>query len=165
MFSAEPSTFLVNNAAAAVAVPITEVSPQQQRVAFERNVIAPLDLAQAVVPGMRAAGAGWIVKTGRGSPPRRTSPAPAPGATKAALNRVTSGLAGDLDGSGIRVNAVGPRVAVMSEGLEAVVGDQLPRELFESLEEIVEAVVALCDCPPEVTGQVMASLDLIPTGA
>lgn len=26
---------LVNNAAAAVAVPITEVSPQQQRVAFE----------------------------------------------------------------------------------------------------------------------------------
>ena len=81
------------------------------------------------------------------------------GATKAALNRVTSGLAGDLDGSGIRVNAVGPRVAVMSEGLEAVVGDQLPRELFESLEEIVEAVVALCDCPPEVTGQVMASLD------
>ena len=81
------------------------------------------------------------------------------GATKAALNRVTSGLAGDLDGSGIRVNAVGPRVAVMSEGLEAVVGDQLPRGLFESLEEIVEAVVALCDRPPEVTGQVMASLD------
>ena len=37
------------------------------------------------------------------------------GATKAALNRITAGLAGDLDGSGIRVNAVGPRVAVMSE--------------------------------------------------
>ena len=60
------------------------------------------------------------------------------GTTKAALNRITSGLAGDLDGTGIRVNAVGPRVAVMSEGFEAIIGDQLPRELFESIEEIVD---------------------------
>jgi citronellol/citronellal dehydrogenase len=83
------------------------------------------------------------------------------GATKAALNRITSGLAGDLYGTGIRVNAVGPRIAVMSEGFEAVIGDQLPRELFESVEEIVEAVVALCDCPAEVTGQIAESLRLI----
>jgi len=83
------------------------------------------------------------------------------GTTKAALNRITSGLAGDLYGTGIRVNAVGPRVAVMSEGFEALIGDQLPRELFESLEEIVEAVVALCDCPADVTGQITESLSLI----
>jgi citronellol/citronellal dehydrogenase len=49
---------LVNNAVAAVAVPITEVTAQQQRIAFECNVIAPLELAQAVIPDMRAAGAG-----------------------------------------------------------------------------------------------------------
>ena len=83
------------------------------------------------------------------------------GTTKAALDRITSGLGGDLDGTGIRVNAMGPRVAVMSEGFEAMIVDQLPRELFESIEEIVEAVVALCDCPAEVTGQVLESLDLI----
>ena len=83
------------------------------------------------------------------------------GATKAALNRITAGLAGDLYGSGIRVNAVGPRVAVMSEGFAELIGDQLPAELFESVEEIVEAVVALCDCPPDITGQVFSSLDLI----
>ena len=66
-----------------------------------------------------------------------------------------------LDGTGIRVNPVGPRVAVMSEGFEAIIGDQLPRELFESIEEIVEAVVGLCDCPAEVTGQVLESLELL----
>jgi citronellol/citronellal dehydrogenase len=56
---------------------------------------------------------------------------------------------------------VGPRVAVMSEGFEAVIGDQLPRDLFETREEIVEAVVALCDCGAEVTGQITSSLKLI----
>jgi citronellol/citronellal dehydrogenase len=138
-----PIDILVNNAVAAIAVPITEVSAQEQRIAFECNVIAPLDLAQAAIPGMRAAGAGWIVNlTSAGArlhqgPPFYLGPQGSTmelyGTTKAALNRITSGLAGDLYGTGIRVNAVGPRVAVMSEGFEALIGDQLPRELFESL--------------------------------
>lgn len=83
------------------------------------------------------------------------------GATKAALNRLTSGLAGDVYRSGIRVNAVGPCIVVMSPGFADLIGDQLPAELFESLEEIVEAVTALCDCPPDITGRVFSSLDLI----
>jgi citronellol/citronellal dehydrogenase len=52
---------LVNNAVAGIAVPITEITPHQQRIAYECNVIAPLHLAQTVIPGMRDAGAGWIV--------------------------------------------------------------------------------------------------------
>jgi citronellol/citronellal dehydrogenase len=166
-----PIDILVNNAVAAVAVPIAEVTAVQQRIAYECNVIAPLILAQQVLPDMRSLGAGWIVNlTSTGArlhqgPPFYLGPQGSTmelyGTTKAALNRVTSGLAGDLDGSGIRVNAVGPRVAVMSEGFEAIIGDQLPRELFESIEEIVEAVVALCDCPADVTGRVLESLDLI----
>src|SRR5262249_25002026 len=83
------------------------------------------------------------------------------GATKAALNRVTSGLAGDLYGSGIRVNAVGPRVAVMSEGFADLIGDQLPAELFESLAEIVGVVAGLGERPAGITGRVFCSLDLI----
>jgi hypothetical protein len=31
----------------------------------------------------------------------------------------------------------------------------------ESVEDIVEAVVALCDCPADITGRVFSSLDLI----
>jgi citronellol/citronellal dehydrogenase len=162
---------LVNNAVAAVAEPIDRVTPQQQRMAYECNVIAPLDLAQDVIDGMRASGAGWIVNlTSAGArlhegPPFYLGPQGSTmelyGTTKAALNRITSGLAGDLHGTGIRVNAVGPRVAVMSEGFAAIIGDQLPAELFESVEEIVEAVVALCDCPADFTGRIAESLALI----
>ena len=83
------------------------------------------------------------------------------GATKAALNRITSGLAAELQGTGIRVNAVGPRVAVMSEGFAERLGDLLGPGSIESREEVVEAVVALCDCPADVTGRVAVSLDLI----
>ena len=166
-----PIDILVNNAAAAIAHPITEVTAAQQRNAHECNVIAPLSLAQAAVPGMRQAGMGWIVNlTSVGArlpegPPFYLGPQGSTmelyGATKAALNRITAGLAGDLYGSGTRVNAVGPRVAVMSEGFADLIGDRLPAELFESVEEIVEAVVALCDCPADVTGRVFSSLDLI----
>src|SRR5262245_33299203 len=162
---------LVNNAVAGIAVPITEITPHQQRVAYECNVIAPLHLAQAVIPGMRDAGAGWIVNlTSAGAnlhygPPFYLGPQGSTmevyGTTKAALNRITSGLAGDLHGTGIRVNAVGPRVAVMSEGFADLLGDLLGPDAIESIEEIVEAVVAFCDCPEDVTGKVAVSLDLI----
>jgi NAD(P)-dependent dehydrogenase (short-subunit alcohol dehydrogenase family) len=162
---------LVNNAAAAASYPITEVTPAQQRLAYACNVIAPLCLAQDVIPGMRGASAGWIVNlTSVGAtfiegPPFFLGPQASRmevyGATKSALNRTTAGLAGDLYGSGIRVNAVGPRVAVMSDGFAELMGDSLPAEFFESLESIVEAVVALCDCDTETTGKMIYSLDLI----
>src|SRR5205823_4093659 len=83
------------------------------------------------------------------------------GASKAALNRITNGLAAELFGSGVRVNTVEPRAAVLSEGAEALVGTTLRPDQIESMEEMVEGVVALCDCPEDVTGRVTVSLDLI----
>ena len=99
---------LVNNAVAGIAVPITEITLHQQRIAYKCIVIGPLHLAQAVIPGMRDAGAGWIVNlTSAGAnlhygPPFYLGPQGSTmevyGTTKAALNRITSGLAGDLRG-------------------------------------------------------------------
>jgi NAD(P)-dependent dehydrogenase (short-subunit alcohol dehydrogenase family) len=170
-FLGGPIDILVNNAAAAIWVPITQISARHHRLAYECNVIAPLELSQAVIPGMRDAGAGWIVNiTSSGArltdgPPFNLGPQGSTmevyGATKAALNRITAGLAGDLYGTGIRVNAVGPRVAVMSEGFASAAGTSWESGYFESKEEIVEAVAALCACPPDVTGRVAVSLDLI----
>jgi citronellol/citronellal dehydrogenase len=40
-------------------------------------------------------------------------------------------------------------------------GDLLGRDAIESIEEIVEAVVAFCDCPEDVTGKVAVSRDVI----
>jgi NAD(P)-dependent dehydrogenase (short-subunit alcohol dehydrogenase family) len=166
-----PVEILVNNAAAAIYMPVTEFTMKRRRILFEANVHAPLDLAQQVVPSMRAAGEGWIVNLSSATarlwvgPPFTLGPQGSTltmyGASKAALNRETNGLAAELHGTGIRVNTVEPRAAVLSEGAEALVGSTLTPEQIESMEAMVEGVMALCDCPPELTGRVCVSLDLI----
>lgn len=162
---------LVNNAAAAIYQPTDGFPLKRRRLIFEVNVHAPLDLAQAVLPGMREAGEGWIVNVSS----RVAQPWPGPpfelgphgttlavyGASKAALDRMTNGLGAELHGTGIRVNGVAPRAAVLTEGARELVGATLRPDQVESLEEMVEAVVALCDCAEDVTGQVAVSLDLL----
>lgn len=166
-----PIDILVNNAAAAIYQDVADFPLKRRRITFEANVHAPLDLAQAVIPAMRAAGEGWIVNLSSGSavhwpgPPFHLgvtgSTITVYGASKAALNRITNGLGAELHGTGIRVNTVEPRAAVMSEGAAELVGGKLSADQIETMEQMVEAVVALCDCPPDVTGQVLVSLDLI----
>jgi NAD(P)-dependent dehydrogenase (short-subunit alcohol dehydrogenase family) len=166
-----PVDILVNNAAAAMYAPLAELPLKRRRIMFEANVHAPVDLAQAVLPAMVERGAGWIVNLSSASarpfpgPPFDLGPAAstitAYGASKAALNRITNGLGAELFGTGVRVNTVEPRAAVLTEGADALVGSQLRPDQIESLEEMVEAVAALCDCDPDVTGQSFVSLDLL----
>ena len=166
-----PIEILINNAAAAIYNPLAEFSLKRRRLIFEANVHAPLDLAQAVIPGMRAAGRGWIVNVSSATahhtegPPFIIGPQGATlslyGASKAALNRMTNGLAVELYGSGIRVNTVEPRAAVLTEGADVLVGATLRPEQIESMEEMVEGVLAVCDCPSDFTGHINVSLDLI----
>jgi citronellol/citronellal dehydrogenase len=166
-----PIEILVNNAAAAIYHRPTEMPLRRRKVVFEVNVHAPLDLAQAVVPAMRAAGEGWIVNVSSGAarrwegPPFELGPQGSTltvyGASKSALDRITNGLAAELYGTGIRVNGIEPRAAVLSEGAAELVGSTLRAEQIESMEEMVEAVVALCDCEEQITGAKAVSLDLI----
>ncbi len=157
-----PVDILVNNAAAAMYAPVARMPLKRRRVLFEVNVLAPLDLIQAALPAMREQGSGWIVNlTSATARPGAPSPMALYGASKAALNRITTGLASELTGTGVRVNAVEPRAAVLTEGAAALVGDSLTEDQVESLEEMVEAVVALCDGAAELTGRLCVSLDLI----
>jgi citronellol/citronellal dehydrogenase len=83
------------------------------------------------------------------------------GASKAALNRLTNALAVELWGTGVRVNTIEPKAAVMTEGAAVVAGDQLVPSLLEPMETMVEATVALCDCPVERTGAIHSSIALL----
>jgi citronellol/citronellal dehydrogenase len=166
-----PIEMLVNNAAAAIYDTVAAFPLRRRKVLFEANVHAPLDLAQAVIPAMRAAGEGWIVNLTSAAarpsagPPFELGPQGSTlavyGASKAALVRITNGLGAELHGTGIRVNAIEPRAAVMSEGAAQLVGATLRADQVETMEQMVEAVVALCDCPAEITGRSMVSLDLL----
>jgi citronellol/citronellal dehydrogenase len=168
---AGPIDILVNNAAAAIYGQLREIPLKRRRILFEANVHAPLDLAQAVIPAMMELGAGWIVNVSSGAarpwagPPFELgfvgSAITSYGASKAALNRITNGLGAELHGTGVRVNAIEPRAAVLTEGADALVGGDLSAEQIEPLEAMVEAIVALCDCDEGVTGQSFVSLDLL----
>ncbi|RFU20547.1 SDR family NAD(P)-dependent oxidoreductase [Geodermatophilus marinus] len=166
-----PIDVLVNNAAAAIYQPLADYPLRRRLLTFQVNVHAPLELMQAVIPGMRQAGGGWIVNVSSASarlsagPPFSVHP---PGsamgvyaASKAALNRITNLMAVELYGSGIRVNTVEPQSAVLTEGAVALVGELILPAEIEALEEMTEAATALCECPEDVTGRVAVSLDLI----
>jgi len=162
---------LVNNAAAAIYGSLLDYPARRLALMFQVNVLAPVELTQAVIPAMAAAGEGWIVNVSSATarpaagPPFRTSGVAGRigvyGATKAALNRVTNAFAVELTPLGVRINTVEPRAAVLSEGAEALVGGTVTDDQIESLEAMVEATLALCRCPPERTGGVHVSLDLL----
>jgi NAD(P)-dependent dehydrogenase (short-subunit alcohol dehydrogenase family) len=157
-----PIDILVNNAAAAMYAPVRDFSLKRRRVIFEVNVHAPLDLAQAVLPSMVERGEGWIVNISSGAArPVTNSTMTMYGSSKAALNHLTHGLAVELAGSGVRINTVEPRAAVMSEGATALIGATVRADQIESMEEMVEAIVALGDCAEECTARNWVSLDLI----
>ncbi len=102
-----PVDILVNNAAAAFYVATAELPLRRRRLLFELNVHAPVDLAQQVIPGMRARGRGWIVNISSATSRHPKGPPFDPGiklgststlygATKAALERITTGLAAEV---------------------------------------------------------------------
>lgn len=165
-----PLDILVNNAAAAIYQPLVDFPLKRRRLIFEVNVHAPMDLAQAAVPAMVERGEGWIVNVSSASARPRPLPFESAalgstigvyGSSKAALNRLTNGLAEELWGSGVRVNTVEPRNAVRSEGAEALVGGDLPEDFYETMEDMVAGTLVLCDCPEDMTGESHVSLDLI----
>ena len=168
---------LVNNAAWARFIPITEVTPRQMHLALQMNLLAPHELSQQALPHLKAQGQGWILNI---SSAASNLPGAAPydptdrftrfntegnvtvyGTSKAAMNRVTAGWAIELAGSGIAVNSLAPVGAVASEGALAV-GGWDERDHLEPVEAMAEAALQLCSRPANtLSGEVVCSLPLL----
>ena len=102
---------LVNNAATVEPLGATaEIPVAELRWAFEVNVIAPIALTTAVLPGMTESGWGRIVNVSSGiaARPEAMVRGNAYAATKAALEAHTINLAAELRGTGVTVNAYRP---------------------------------------------------------
>jgi NAD(P)-dependent dehydrogenase (short-subunit alcohol dehydrogenase family) len=166
-----PVDILINNAAAAFYAPTAELNLRRRRLLFELNVHALVDLAQDVIPSMRAQGRGWIVNISSATSRHPKGPPFDPGiklgarstlygATKAALERITTGLAAEVYDDGIAVNSLAPVAAVRTPGAEAHLGtllDDRP-EIVEPIDLIVESALVLATCDPAtVTGRVVYS--------
>lgn len=170
-----PVDTLVNNAGVNFYGPALDVSGRRYALMFQMMVHAPFRLCQLVVPGMVERGRGWILnitsKQARhpaGPPyPAWASDGCVPyGMCKAALDRLSTGLAAELHGSGVSVNALGTSGLVRTPGV-AVVSPHTPDNApVEPDDAMADAALRLCcassgEPPGGVTGRIAYSMDLL----
>ena len=166
-----PIDVLVNNAAVTFFEPVVEFSERHYDLMFEVQVKAAFELAQLTLPGMLARGSGWILNISSGAarhpqgPPYRAGVGRGTvyGMCKAALERFTTGLAGEVSEAGIVVNVLSPAGIVATPG---VVHHRLiapgAEDLAEPVAVIAEAAHALCTASPTgLTGRIAYSAPLL----
>ena len=172
-----PVDILVNNAAVTYFLPVLEFPEARFDLMFEVQVRAPFELSQLVLPGMRERGSGWIlnISSGAARHPRVPPPQGAAagrggtvyGMVKAAIERFSSGLASEVYGDGIAVNALSPSRGVMTPGVVYHFGVSDPAARIadgtaEAPEVMAEAALALCSGDPaQLTGRVTYSQALL----
>lgn len=165
-----PVDILVNNAAALIYGDPSTLSLKRRQIMFEVNVHAPIDLAQAVLPGMLERGRGWILNItsteARARPWDRTPvqhgwASTGYGASKAALDRYTAGLAGEVAGRGVAVCALAPVAAVRTPATDVFLGDLHERrpDLFEPMEDFVSAAFRLVTGEPSLVNGIITTTD------
>jgi NAD(P)-dependent dehydrogenase (short-subunit alcohol dehydrogenase family) len=156
---------LVNNAGFADYARIEEMSLDTFDRTVEHYLRTPFVLTKAAVPHMRRHGAGWIVNIGSvtGVAPVRpyrdynkTSGDVVYASCKAALHRLTQGVAAELVDDNIAANCVGPSTAIRTPGAAQLIPESFPTEPVEYL---AETVLAMCHVPAaDRTGLVAFSL-------
>ena len=120
-----PVDILVNNAAVTYFTPVLEFDLHRFDLMIEVQVKAALHLAQFVAPGMRQRGEGWILNISSGAARHPQLPPAARASTgagtvygmcKAAIERLSTGLAAELYEARIAVNALSPSKVVPTPG-------------------------------------------------
>ena len=166
-----PVDVLVNNAALNYIVPITDYVVSRWIRSFAVNIHAPFMLSHAALPAMIERGGGAIVNIssggaiGPGRAPYKDSQGAGTmyGASKAALERFTQGLASELYEQGITVACVSPSKVVATPGtmyFGNVTGPDDPQA--EPVEHMARAVLLLATEPPEkVSGRVTYSQQIL----
>ena len=158
---------LVNNAGFVDFAPVADMAFDTFERTLTHYVRAPFLLSQAAVRHMREAGAGWIVNVSSQDalPPSRPYPDHEKvrgyhvyAAAKAALNRLTQGMAAELVDENIAVNVIGPSTAIRTPGADALIPAEFPTE---DVEYLAEAVLAMCHLPAaERTGLIGYSMHI-----
>ena len=164
-----PIDILVNNAAITYFEPSETFSPRHYQLMFDVQVLAPIHLSQLVIPSMREREQGWILNI---SSPAALHPEGPPyaggthtvyGMCKAAIERFSTGLAGELFASHIAVNSLAPTGLVVTPGVQHHQLDQhIPIDRHEPAHVMAEAAFLLCSRDPhELTGRIAFSQALL----
>lgn len=101
---------LVNNAGRGLHVPLEDVDIEGFRDILDLNVVAPLTAMQAVIPVMRAQGAGVIINVSSGTARVAIPGIGAYSASKAALSMLSNVARAELAEAGIVVSTLYPSI-------------------------------------------------------
>jgi len=162
---------LVNNAALNYYVPIVDYDISKWTRAFAVNVHAPFILSKLVLPGMMERQAGAIINVssgaaigpGRGPYEMKGGGGTMYGASKAALERMTQGLAQEVQDYNIAVSCYSPSQVVPTPG---TVYHKLVDDLEDPRGEPVEymaktALLLASEAPEQVNGRVTYSQQIL----
>ena len=163
-----PVDTLVNNAGVNFYGPALDVRASRYAVMFEMMVRTPFRLSQLIVPGMVARERGWILNITSKQARHPLGPPYAEwaadgsvpyGMCKAALDRFTTGLAAELHGTGVRVNALGTSALVRTPGV-ALVSPHTPENTVVEPDDAMPRA-ALRICTSAATGTINYSTELL----
>ncbi len=139
--SCEDLVFLVNNAGFGSGKPLVETELEGQDRMVRVNVIAPLHLTHAALPGMLARGEGAIVNVASVAAFYPLDGSATYSATKAFLKAFTEALHHEVRGTGVRVQALCPGLTRTEFHATAQIEEtlrRLPDFVWSSPEEVVE---------------------------
>jgi citronellol/citronellal dehydrogenase len=172
--------YLVNNAAVSYVGPFLELSLKRWDILMAVNLRGPMMLAQAFAPHMIERGSGHIINISSGSGRIEASTRTrevygaarfgesgqslgdsllAYGTSKAALNRFTVGLAQELWGKGVAVNALD--VNAVSPALRYTLPDA-DYSSMELPEAPAQIVTWMASQPMDVTGNLFSQGEIMP---
>ncbi len=147
---------LINNAAGISAyAPPSKMDLAARRSMFELNFQAPVDLIQQALPAMKERGWGRIINISSEMAQQPQPPFEGPakmihalalyGASKAALERTSVGLAAELSGSNVDVCVLSPYKIAVTEGALAIAKQMQAShpEWLEPVEMMAEAAYQL----------------------
>lgn len=157
---------LVNAAGLAAGLAaVQDADPDDWDRMLETNVRGVLSVTRALLPRMLDRGEGHVVNVGSIAGRAAYPGGSVYSASKAALDRITSGLRMDVLGSGIRVSTVDPGLVETEFSVVRFRGDQERADrVYEGMtpltgRDVAEAVAWVVDRPPHV---VVADMMLLP---
>lgn len=163
---------LVNNAAVMAAAPFLEGDVSGLERSFAGNVRAPFVMTQLAVPHIIASGGGIVINISSGAarnppPPAEADPdrprfqrGPEYGISKAALDRLSTGIAEELGEKNVSVVSLWPGFT-LTERLARRAIPGIDMSTAEPMETTAKAAAFICRDPMRYNGRVLVSREVV----
>jgi NAD(P)-dependent dehydrogenase (short-subunit alcohol dehydrogenase family) len=160
---------VVNNAAILVPGTIETIQPRHIDLIWQVDLRGPILLMREAIPHLRAAGGGHIINVssragvfpGPGPYPQARRGGAFYGMIKAGLERLSQGLAMELQDDGISVNVLSPQGRIKTPGNIFAQNDPENPDLdFEPADAMAKGARWICEQPPTFTGHILFDEDL-----